>query len=525
MITTNLRVNSNSGKGVWRANPFLSNSDDFRKALTQELDSLSTSRTTTSLSPQVQWDSLKQKIKQLSHHHPINSTQIKVIEGEIANIQQTYMDNLALRASIQWLEDGEKSAGLLKRITSARMNERSIPPLQHPETQEIGSSLTHLYNSVCSFYGTLYSPTPISSAAVDDLLEHFPPIGRFSQEVLDTLVAPITIDELNVQVARCLKKSRPGLDGLPYQILELIFKHEGTQELIKQTYNNALDNAIFPESWSQTCLCLLPKKGDLSLLKNWRPIALTNVDCKIFTRIINSRMISLADVIINRYQTGFVHGRYIADNGMLVRLIMDHAHRTNRSDIALLLDGDKAYDWLHPDYLHRVLLHYGFPSSLVSCIMGLFFGSQIKINVNGHLSPPISQQRGVRQGDPLSPLLFNFTIEPLLQRILHDQDFIGYGISSSFPDKEGPAPAKLLSYADDTLVFLNNSHDLQLCLQHLDTYAAASNTKINFEKTHAIFLSGNSSATWIQELAAHDIHSWHNHNSTSALVYLGYPLY
>jgi hypothetical protein len=96
---------------------------------------------------------------------------------------------------------------------------------------------------------------------------------------------------------------------------------------------------------------------------------------------------------------------------------MDIAQRMKLPGIALLLDQEKAYDRVHPQYLKACLDKYGFPQPLVVSIISLFFGTSLCINVNGFLTAPISQDRGLRQGDPLSPLLFNLAIEPLLRAI------------------------------------------------------------------------------------------------------------
>ncbi|KAG2219694.1 hypothetical protein INT45_001866 [Circinella minor] len=236
-------------------------------------------------------------------------------------------------------------------------------------------------------------------------------------------------------------------------------------------------------------------------------------------------MIRVATNLINQYQTGFIHGRYIADNRILVRLIMDHASRTRNPSIALTIDQLKAYDRIHPEYLQQVLSHYGFPSSLINCIISLFFNTQISVNVNGHISPSIVQKRGVRQGDPLSPLLFNLALEPFLQRFLLEQEFQGYSIPSSFLCLLGSPAAKILAYADDTLVFIQNRANLDRCFSHLSTHSATSNAKINTSKTQVISLSGAASSSWLSHLEAYNISSWHDCNSSEAMVYLGYPLY
>ncbi|KAG1531663.1 hypothetical protein G6F51_013432 [Rhizopus arrhizus] len=69
--------------------------------------------------------------------------------------------------------------------------------------------------------------------------------------------------------------------------------------------------------------------------------------------------------IINRCQTGFMPNRFIAENGLALNIVMEHARRCNRNDIALLLDQEKAYDRVHPSYLRAVMLKFGFPLVLM----------------------------------------------------------------------------------------------------------------------------------------------------------------
>lgn len=86
-------------------------------------------------------------------------------------------------------------------------------------------------------------------------------------------------------------------------------------------------------------------------------------------------------------------------------------------------------------------------------------------------------------------------------------------------------PVKLLSYADDTLLFLHDVHDLEFAAVHLAHYSAAPNAQINFHKTRAISLSGlGISSRWLTALYRFDIsHIW-TAVDNGAIIYLGYPL-
>ncbi|CEG76447.1 hypothetical protein RMATCC62417_11343 [Rhizopus microsporus] len=192
--------------------------------------------------------------------------------------------------------------------------------------------------------------------------------------------------------------------------------------------------------------------------------------------------------------------------------------------VAILLDQEKAYDRVHPEYLSRVLLQFGFSSSLVSCLSPLFSNTRISVSINGWLGEPVPQLRELRQGDPLSLLLFNFAFEPLLRPILSCQLLTGASLhpipiqSTQKPSplsgtqmatannptdfasqtyEQPPQPVKLLSYADNLEVFLAHLDEWPVLLHLLDTYGKASNTRVNLQKT--VYLSLRDISSTIDE--------------------------
>ncbi|KAG0971671.1 hypothetical protein G6F29_013981 [Rhizopus arrhizus] len=115
---------------------------------------------------------------------------------------------------------------------------------------------------------------------------------------------------------RCPKQSSPGSDGLGYTYLNLLYNLPCLETLVWQIFDDALNKGIFPPPWKEIRIRLLPKKGDLTDLKNWRPIALINCDAKIFSRLLTHRMAPLMKRLINPFQKGFIQDRFIGENGM-----------------------------------------------------------------------------------------------------------------------------------------------------------------------------------------------------------------
>jgi len=263
-----------------------------------------------------------------------------------------------------------------------------------------------------AFYSDLYSPSinPNRTAAQQQLLSMID--ARVSQEGKDTLETSFTLEELSNALKHSANNKSPGPDGLPAEFYKTFWAKLSALLLDMLLATHSLSS--LPLSMQTGIISLLFKKGDRKLLKNWRPISLLNADFKLIGKILAHRMGIILPTLLGPEQTA-VKSRWIMDAVHTVQAVYDAADRDEELTAGILfLDQEKAFDRVDHTFLLLILEKFGFGPNFIKWIMICYQSSKARIKVNGHLSDPFPILRGVRQGDPLSPLLFTLVIECLI---------------------------------------------------------------------------------------------------------------
>ncbi|KAG0755178.1 hypothetical protein G6F24_012006 [Rhizopus arrhizus] len=383
LLSINFTVGTSStGKGLWRANPNLAKNSAYIRKLNEQIEQYITHKLAKyNNSPQEKWDLLKKMVKKVtqnfcrnrcqwrndqimqlqSHRNDIfrrysnNPTCLNIllpeVENNLANLQTEIAEIDILRAGKRWIENNQKLAGYLKRTAESRNIKRNLTMIVHPETGLECLDTKAKLDAAFNFYSTLYTAEPIDHQDLESMLNTID--KQVSPNDAKHIISSISFDDILDGSRRTPHKSSPGMDGLPYEILNLIIGHPSCKSLVLEVYNDAINKALFPKSWQQTCLVLLPKTGDLTSLSNWRLISLINTDCKVFIRIMNSGIMNISSKLITRFQSGFMHNRFTGDHGFACRLIMEDTSKSTSisESLGVMLDQTKAYDRIHPEYL------------------------------------------------------------------------------------------------------------------------------------------------------------------------------
>ncbi|KAF5371875.1 hypothetical protein D9615_009582 [Tricholomella constricta] len=304
---------------------------------------------------------------------------------------------------------------------------------------------------------------------------------KASAEQKQTLAEHIDRTEVVEALKKAKNNTAAGLDGATNELWKAIH-NKYTEEtalgsdtafdlaesslalLLTLVFNDILTNGLTPaSSFSEGWMCPLYKKNDKNDIANYRPITCLNTDYKLYTKCLATRLATIAPSLIHPSQAGFIPGRRITDQTKLIRLMMHYAEKTQQNGLIMALDQEKAYDKIGHEYLWRTLKKFDLPDVFIDTVRSLYDNAETKIMINGHLSTPWKINRGVRQGDPLSCMLFDLAIEPLAAS-LRASTLEGYNIPNS--------AEKLIAnlFADDTTVFLSANDDLDELQRILDDW-------------------------------------------------------
>ena len=252
-------------------------------------------------------------------------------------------------------------------------------------------------------------------------------VRKLSDEENKRLQGKITEMDCTNVIKSMQNGKSPGLDGFPIEFYKVFWSD------IKVHLLNALNAGFETGKLSTTqragVLTLLSKKeSDPLQIKNKRPISLLNVDYKIATKVIASRIKNVLPLLINEDQTGYVKSRYIGEN---IRLILDLIELTDTMKIPgrlAFIDFEKAFDSLEWEFIFKTLKYFNLGHDIIRWVKVFYTEISSCIINNGVFSKTFDILRGVRQGCPLSPYLFVLCVEILAIAIRRDTSVKGINI-------------------------------------------------------------------------------------------------
>jgi hypothetical protein len=222
----------------------------------------------------------------------------------------------------------------------------------------------------------------------------------------------------------------------------------------------------------------------------FRPISLCNTIYKIVTKVIVERLKDHIPHIVSPFQTGFVPGRSIHENIVVAQELVHSMNKMSgtKGYFTIKVDLSKAYDKLSWEFIWRVLTEVGLPEKMINVIMHAVTSVETNVKWNGARAEYFRPQRGIRQGDPISPYLFVLCMDKLSHLILQSMDNGEWKAIRA--GRRGPLVSHLM-FADDLLLFGEATEAQIKCVTRImDLFCNMSGQQISHEKT-SIFFSKN----------------------------------
>ena len=391
------------------------------------------------------------------------------IRHKLLNMQEEKLLGHAIRSLDKNLNKGERTSLFhLARLRKRGQSNYISSILSNNDS--VFTNKKDLLNESFRFFSDFFSQSVPSALHLQTQFAKL--LTPLDSDSVKPLADDITVFEIDQAIQSASKLSSPGPDGLTYNFykkfsallspdLNIIFN-----EFMRSPHNMS--------SLTEGVISLIPKVKQPSNFSEYRPITLLNADFIIFTKILSSRFKSVLPLCIGIEQTCSIEGRNIFHNLGAIKALLHYYEKHPCDQGAIIgVDFQRAFDSVSHEFLFICLNQLGLPGSIQNLIKAIYGNSFSQVIVNGHLTAKFPLRRGVRQGCPLSMLLFSIVAEPLIRRIT--QKISGLEING----------IKMIcrAYADDIFILLSKPNDFPALAELLQKYHAASGTKTNWSKS------------------------------------------
>jgi hypothetical protein len=281
------------------------------------------------------------------------------------------------------------------------------------------------------------------------MTQYFP--GFTNEEDNIMLMEKVTLEELKDVMNSFQKDKIPGPDGWTIEFFLGFFDFIG-QDILSLVEETRLSGQM-PLSLNSTFIALIPKKDNPDTLDDFRPISLCNCIYKIMSKVLARRLKRILSDKISLEQFGFLEGRQIHEAIGVAQEALHSIKTRKLKSVVLKIDLSKAYDRVSWLYIRLLLTHLGFTVPFIRWIMCCITTVSFSVLINGSATTFFRPERGLRQGCPLSPLLFLLVVEGLSRALAAEKrsgSFPGINISNSLQITH-------LLFVDDILIFTSGT--------------------------------------------------------------------
>jgi hypothetical protein len=372
-----------------------------------------------------------------------------------------------------WLKEGDANSKYFHSVLASRRRGNAISVIQADGATLEG--VTPIRQAVFSHFASHFKALNMVRPECDNLL-----FRRLSQVESDSLTKPFSEAEVKAAVWDCDSYKSPGPDGVNFGFYKDFW--EDLKVDVMRFISEFHRNGKLTKGLNATFIALIPMIDSPQRLNDFRPISLVGSLYKILAKVLANRLRLVIGSVISESQTAFVKDRQILDGVLIANEVVDEARRSKKELMLFKVDFEKAYDSVDWGYLDAVMEKMAFPVLWRKWIRECVSTATASVLVNGSPTEEFPLERGLRQGDPLSPFLFLLAAEGLnvlMEALVAQHRFTGYQLG-----EQDPVVVSHLQFADDTLLLGAKSWaNVRALRAVLVLFETMSGLKVNFNKS------------------------------------------
>ena len=258
---------------------------------------------------------------------------------------------------------------------------------------------------------------------------------------------------------------------------------ESLVDVLLELYNRVVTQTMeIPKSWKHSVITVLYKSGDAMLPQNYRPICIIPILYKLFSKLLYNRLYPILDKAQCADQAGFRHRFSTVDHMFVCTMVFEKSEEFQLNSWIAALDFKKAFDSIDQEYLWQALREQEVPKGYIDVLRNLYRNQSAQVKTD-KMSRKFTIEKGTKQGDPLSSLLFNSLLEKMMTTVKTKIFGKKYGIQLGSSDS---SRITNLRFADDVLLIGRSLTQITSMLEEVYKEAQACGLQLHPEKTKII---------------------------------------
>ncbi|GJY77297.1 putative RNA-directed DNA polymerase, eukaryota, reverse transcriptase zinc-binding domain protein [Tanacetum coccineum] len=379
----------------------------------------------------------------------------------LSDLERKDASDIAQKAKIKWAIEGDENTSFFHGMLKKKRRQCSIKGI--------------LTNGTWIEEMTRFSNSDTPRILIGDI-----PVNPISPEQREFLEREVSNEEIKKAVWECGGDRAPGPDGFTFMFFKSFWDviQNDVVRFVRQFFNTNR----FPKGCNSSFIALIPKIEDAKYVSDFRPISLIGCQYKIIGKILANRLGSVIGSCVSIEQSAFLKGRNILDGPLILNECLAWYRKRKKSLMVFKVDFEKAFDSLRWEYLDEIMGKLGFGSKWRKWISGCLRNARASVLVNGSPTNEFEIQKGLRQGDPMSPFLFILAMEGL-HALMCKAESVGLYKGASI----GNISISHLLYADD-VTFVGAWSQSNVCnlISILRCFFMVSGLRININKSKIV---------------------------------------